>query len=99
MSSWPTVLPRGKKETNGLSETFDANEDPDPAPPPVDMQKLGKKATLDRIAEIKSLIRSLTYGEMMEVVTGFWGQKPPAEEMAVGSADLPGMFHRWATDD
>lgn len=53
------------------------------------------EANRNRLAEIASLVNSLTYGEMIELAEGFWKQKP--EEKEIIQEMLPGMLHKWST--
>ena len=51
------------------------------------------RANTDRLGEIAALVRSLTYGEMMEMVGGLktTGTELPAE------TELAAVLHRWAS--
>lgn len=46
------------------------------------------------IDEIATLIRSLTYGEMIELAQAMWKRRDEGE---VTQATLPGILHRWAS--
>jgi hypothetical protein len=49
----------------------------------------------DRLNEIATLMRSLTYGEMIELAQAIWKIRPEGEE--VGQHNLPMMLHMWST--
>lgn len=59
----------------------------------VDLEKLERSVQRKPIVEIKNLIGSLTYGEMIEAATAIWGAKGDAE---VSEASLPAILHRWS---
>ncbi len=64
-------------------------------PPVVDLKRIAaelEEKPLDRIA---TLVRSLTYGEMMELAEAMWKVKPGDKE--VTQADLPVILHAWST--
>ena len=48
----------------------------------------------NRLNEIATLIRLLTYGEMMDLAAAVWKMRPEGKE--VTEQELPGMFHRWS---
>jgi hypothetical protein len=48
-----------------------------------------------RLDEIATLIRALTYGEMMDLTAALWKMRPEGKE--VTEQELPGIWHRWST--
>ncbi len=44
--------------------------------------------------EIATLVRSLTYGEMIELSEGIWKTKP--EDGAITAENLPTILHKWS---
>jgi len=67
--------------------------------PVIDMQKLAEKTGLDVIDEIKTLYRSLTFGEMMEVAKKFGdilrqNNNPAPEDFAIAMT-----FHKWSKSE
>ena len=44
--------------------------------------------------DIATLVRSLTYGEMMDLAATLWKMRPEGKEVTV--QELPGMWHRWS---
>lgn len=44
--------------------------------------------------DIASLLRALTYGQMMDLAAAIWAAKAEGELTA---ESLPGTFHRWST--
>ena len=63
--------------------------------PEIDLDRMAREVSATRLDKIATLIRSLTYGEMIEFASAIWGLKPEGD--AVGEADLPKMFHRWSS--
>jgi hypothetical protein len=49
----------------------------------------------DRLNEIATLVRTLTYGEMMELAHAIWKIRPEGAE--VDQYNLPMMLHLWST--
>jgi hypothetical protein len=49
----------------------------------------------DRLNEIATLVRTLTYGEMMELAHAIWKIRPDGAE--VDQYSLPMMLHLWST--
>jgi hypothetical protein len=49
----------------------------------------------NRLNEIATLMRSLTYGEMIELAQAIWKIRPEGEE--VDQSNLPMMLHLWST--
>jgi hypothetical protein len=50
----------------------------------------------NRLNEIAALVRSLTYGEMMELAQAIWKIRPEGAAM-VDQTTLPMMLHQWST--
>lgn len=50
---------------------------------------------LNRLNEIATLMRSLTYGEMIELAQAIWKIRPEGEE--IDQRNLPMMLHLWST--
>ena len=48
----------------------------------------------NRLDDIATLVRLLTYGEMMDLVAAVWKMRPEGRE--VTEQELPGMWHRWS---
>src|SRR5947209_14248859 len=67
---------------------------PDDSPPVPCAQKyaFSECVAADRLGHIASLIRSLTYGEMMELCDELWACRGDGLE----EQGLPKAFHRWA---
>lgn len=49
----------------------------------------------NRLNEIATLMRSLTYGEMIELAQAIWKIRPEGE--AIDQHNLPMMLHLWST--
>jgi hypothetical protein len=49
----------------------------------------------DRLNEIATLMRGLTYGEMIELAQAIWKIRPEGEEVC--QHNLPMMLHLWST--
>jgi hypothetical protein len=60
----------------------------------INLHKLEGELTRNRLNEIATLVRSLTYGEMMELARAIWQIRP---EGAVDKESLPMMLHLWST--
>lgn len=67
---------------------------PRPCPRKHAFSECVKAAPLDYIA---SLVRSLTYGEMMDLSAALWSKREPDSE--VTEKELPGIFHRWSAKE
>lgn len=65
----------------------------DYAPLAPDFTKLEEAVARKRLDEIAELVRSLTYGEMIELAGAIWKLKPD-EELA--EVHLPLMLHKWS---
>jgi hypothetical protein len=48
----------------------------------------------NRLDQIATLIRSLTYGEMMNLAAALWKMRPEGKE--VTEQELPEILHRWS---
>jgi hypothetical protein len=60
-----------------------------------DLPKPGEESGRNRLNEIAGLMRTLTYGEMMELAHAIWKIRPDKEE--VDQYSLPMMLHLWST--
>jgi hypothetical protein len=63
-------------------------------PEPI-LEPLPSSPSLTKTEEIKLLVRSLTYGEMMELCTDIWGRSPG--ELAISQGAAPVVLWAWAT--
>ena len=71
--------------------------DPDDYRPP--HVRAAERARLDEFArtpldEVATLIRGLTYGEMIELAATMWKSHP--EGSAITQDNLPALLHRWS---
>jgi hypothetical protein len=87
---------RGEPGQNFLKERLDRGE---PMPrtaqlEPVDMPPVKEAITRKPLDEIATLVRSLTYAEMMELAEGIWKTKP--EDAAITAENLPVILHKWS---
>ena len=57
--------------------------------------------SISRLDQIASLIRSLTYGEMMDLAAAIWKARPADADGAISLKleTLPGTLHRWSTKE
>lgn len=62
--------------------------------PGINLHKLEDELTRNRLSEIATLVRSLTYGEMMELARAIWNIRPDG---TVDQQSLPMMLHLWST--
>jgi hypothetical protein len=60
------------------------------------MHQLEDELNRNRLNEIAALVRSLTYGEMMELAQAIWKIRPEGT-VAVDQSSLPMMLHMWST--
>jgi hypothetical protein len=60
----------------------------------VDLESLERQLERRPIEEIASLIRALTYGEMIELAEGLWNTRPEGAD--ISKDNLPGLLHRWS---
>ena len=63
--------------------------------PIVDLRKLEHELGRRRLDEIADVVRTLTYGEMMELAASMWNVKP--EDSNLTEHNLPAVLHRWST--
>ena len=61
----------------------------------VNLNRLEHELTRDPLNEIASMMRALTYGEMMELAQAIWKIRPEGE--GVDQDSLPMLLHRWST--
>lgn len=61
----------------------------------VNLQKLEYELSRNPLDEIATMMRSLTYGEMMELAEAIWKIRP--EGASVSQDSLPMLLHRWST--
>ena len=59
----------------------------------INLERLGDELSRNRLNEIATLVRSLTYGEMMEFACAIWRIRP---EGAIDQSSLPTMLHLWS---
>ena len=61
----------------------------------IDLQKLQEQLAFKRpLDEIASLIRGLTYGDMIELCEMIWKEQPEASPIT--RENLPALLHRWS---
>ena len=60
----------------------------------VNLRRLAEQLERRPMDEIAALIRSLTYGEMIEFAEGLWTTQP--EGSVISKDNLPSLLHRWA---
>jgi hypothetical protein len=60
------------------------------------MHKLEDELNRNRLNDIAALVRSLTYGEMMELAQAIWKIRPEGTA-TVDQHTLPMMLHLWST--
>jgi hypothetical protein len=60
----------------------------------INLHKLEDALNRNRLNEIASLVRTLTYGEMMELADAIWKIRP---EGTIDLQSLPMMLHLWST--
>lgn len=68
-------------------------------PPPADRTDIRGLPTravieLDRPAEIAALVRSLTFGEMIDLAAAMWKLRPDGADIT--QENLPAIMHMWA---
>jgi hypothetical protein len=61
----------------------------------VNLVKLEEQLERKPIDEIASLVRSLTYGEMIELAEAIWNLQPDGS--AISQDNLSALLHRWST--
>jgi hypothetical protein len=60
----------------------------------VNLHKLADELTRNRLNEIATLVRALTYGEMMQFAHAIWKIRP---EGTIDEQSLPMRLHLWST--
>jgi len=61
----------------------------------VNLRKLEHELSRNPLDEIATMVRALTYGEMMELAQAIWKIRPEGE--GVDQNSLPMLLHRWST--
>jgi hypothetical protein len=61
----------------------------------VNLHKLEHELSRNPLNEIATMMRALTYGEMMELAEAIWKIRPEGE--GVDQDSLPMLLHRWST--
>ena len=61
----------------------------------VNLSKLEHQLHRNPLDEIATMVRALTYGEMMELAEAIWKIRP--EGKGVSQDTLPMLLHRWST--
>jgi hypothetical protein len=64
-------------------------------PPVVDLGRLEAELGRKRLDEIAGVVRTLTYGEMLELAESMWNVRPGDAELTEHS--LPALLYRWST--
>ncbi len=77
---------------NAYDECVECDWSP-PAGANVSLTKLEAELSRNPLDEIASLMRSLTYGEMIELGEAIWKVKGEGE---ITQGTLPGILHRWS---
>jgi hypothetical protein len=60
-----------------------------------DLDPRGTVNTREPLDEIATVVRGLTYGEMIEFAETLWKAQP--EGSAITQENLPSLLHRWST--
>jgi len=60
----------------------------------VNLRKLEAELGRQPLEEIASLVRSLTYGEMIELAASMWKAQPDGSDFT--QENLPAMLYRWS---
>lgn len=60
----------------------------------VNLQKLEHELSRNPLNEIATMMRALTYGEMIELAQAIWKIRPEGE--GVSQDSLPMLLHRWS---
>ncbi|MBO0751195.1 MAG: hypothetical protein J2P54_00650 [Bradyrhizobiaceae bacterium] len=60
----------------------------------INLRKFEDELKRNRLGEIAALVRTLTYGEMMELADAIWRTR---QEGTVDQHSLPRMLHLWAS--
>jgi hypothetical protein len=87
------ALGSGGAENDGYHEDLDGQTLLDG---PAIMHKLEDELSRNRLNEIAALVRTLTYGEMMELAEAIWNIRSQGAD-AVDQSSLPMMLHLWST--
>ena len=61
----------------------------------VNLQELEEQLACGRLDEIAALMRTLTYGQTIELAEGLWNVNGQGSE--ISKDNLPGLLHRWST--
>ena len=61
----------------------------------INLHKLEHELSRNPLNEIATMVRALTYGEMMELAQAIWKIRPEGED--VDQDSLPMLLHRWST--
>jgi hypothetical protein len=69
-----------------------ASEEPSPV---VDLRRLEAELGRKRLDEIADVVRTLTYGEMMQLAESMWNVRPGDAELT--EHNLPAVLYRWST--
>jgi hypothetical protein len=83
----------GGAESDGFYEELDGQAFLDGS---AIMHRLEDELSRNRLNEIAALVRSLTYGEMMELAQAIWKIRPQGAA-AIDQSTLPMMLHQWST--
>lgn len=69
-----------------------ASQEPAPV---VDLSRLEAELGRKRLDEIAGVVRTLTYGEMMELAESMWNVR--SGEIELTEHNLPALLYRWST--
>jgi hypothetical protein len=69
-----------------------ASQEPAPL---VDLRRLEAELGRKRLDEIADVVRTLTYGEMMQLAESMWSVRPGDAELT--EHNLPAVLYRWST--
>lgn len=86
--------PKNVRAGNGEYDAPRYAELPEPTPPGVNLNKLADAIESNPIDEIRALLRSLTYGEMIEFADMTWNA---SSDGVITRDSLPTILHRMAT--
>jgi hypothetical protein len=89
-------------QANLAGQITDAMPEPDEPPPHPDEYQPPPQPPQERdpLDDIAALVRSLTYGKMMELASELWNARgDTAGESRINQEhDLPSILHRWAAE-
>jgi hypothetical protein len=68
--------------------------DADRLPAPDKLRKPAEERARKRLDDLASLVRTLTYGEMIEMAQAIWNAQP--EGAAITEENLPALLHHWS---